>query len=99
MSISEINPRSITSTTGTPGNLRPDKPSKDSGIDFKKTLDSLSQSQSNSDDLIRQLAAGEDVDIHEVMIAVEETDIQFRVAMAIRDRLIDSYREVMRMSV
>jgi flagellar hook-basal body complex protein FliE len=30
---------------------------------------------------------------------MEQTDIQFRVAMAIRDKLVDAYREVMRMQV
>jgi flagellar hook-basal body complex protein FliE len=49
--------------------------------------------------LIEQLAAGENVDIHQVMIASEQTDINFRIALAIRDKLVESYREVMRMAV
>jgi flagellar hook-basal body complex protein FliE len=39
------------------------------------------------------------VELHQVMIAAEETDINFRVAMAIRDRLVEAYREVTRMAV
>ena len=46
-----------------------------------------------------KLAGGEDVDLHQVMIAAEENDVNFRVALAIRDRLVDAYREVMRMNV
>ncbi len=69
------------------------------GQTFSQALDSLSQSQASSDALIQQLAAGEEVDVHQVMIAVEETDINFRIALAIRDRLIEAYRDVMRMAV
>ena len=66
---------------------------------FSDMLNRLSDSQNNTDALIRQLAAGEEVDIHQVMISAEETDIQFRVALAIRDKLVEAYREVMRMNV
>ena len=66
---------------------------------FSETLQSLSNSAQNSDSLIQKLAAGENVDIHNVMIAAEENDVNFRVAIGIRDRLIDAYREVMRMAV
>ena len=66
---------------------------------FTQALDSLSQTQNNSDTLLQQLAAGENVDIHNVMIAAEQTDVTFRVALAMRDKLVDAYNETMRMSV
>ena len=69
------------------------------GKTFNEALESLNQSQTNSDQLIEKLAAGENVDIHQVMIATEQTDINFRIAMAIRDRLVEAYREVTRMTV
>lgn len=69
------------------------------GNTFTQALDTLSQSQNASDALIQKLAAGENVDLHQVMIASEQTDIQFRVAMAMRDKLVEAYHEVMRMQV
>jgi flagellar hook-basal body complex protein FliE len=66
---------------------------------FGQVLDSLNQSQAEADNLVQQLAGGGDVDLHQVMIATEENDVNFRVAMAIRDKLVDAYREVMRMNV
>lgn len=66
---------------------------------FGDVLSSLNESQLNADSLVTQLASGEDVDIADVMIATTENDVNFRVAMAIRDKLVDAYREVMRMSV
>lgn len=78
---------------------QPNSPTENVGKSFQETLDGLNQSQNNSDGLLQQLAAGENLDIHQAIIATEETDINFRVSMAIRDRLVDAYREVMRMSV
>ena len=69
------------------------------GSSFEDILNQLSDSEKTSDSLLEQLAAGEDVDIHDVLIAVEETDINFRVAMSIRDKLVDAYSEIMRMSI
>jgi len=78
------------------------KPS-DAGKRFEQTLsaalDTLAETEAHSDDLMARLAAGEDVDIHEVMIAMEETNVQFRVAMACRDHLVDAYKQIMNMSV
>ena len=69
------------------------------GSTFEDILQQLSSSEKTSDSLLTQLAAGEDVDIHDVLIAVEETDINFRIAMSIRDKLVDAYSEIMRMSI
>lgn len=69
------------------------------GATFNQALDSLSQAQASSDALIQKLAAGENVDLHQVMIAAEQTDIKFRVAVAMRDKLVEAYQEVMRMNV
>jgi len=66
---------------------------------FGDMLTSLNQSQQNSDDLVAKMARGEDVDLHTVMIALEENNVNFNVAVGIRDRLIEAYREVMRMQV
>lgn len=68
-------------------------------LSFNQLLEGLSDTQNTSDDLIQKLASGENVDLHQVMIAVEQTDVSFKVAMAIRDKLLDAYRDVMRMNV
>ena len=66
---------------------------------FEDMLSSLNQSQQNSDNLVGQLARGEDVDLHTVMIAMEENNVNFNVALGIRDKLVEAYREIMRMQV
>ncbi len=66
---------------------------------FGDMLTSLNESQQNSDSLVEQLARGEDVDLHTVMIGLEENNVNFNVAIGIRDKLVDAYREIMRMQV
>ncbi len=66
---------------------------------FGQVLDSLNDSQQESDSLMTKLSSGQDVDLHQVMIASEENDVNFRVALAIRDKLVEAYRSVMQMSV
>ena len=49
--------------------------------------------------LPEKLLTGEVQDFHEVAVQLRQADISFRFAMEIRNKLIDAYREVMRMSV
>ncbi len=66
---------------------------------FEEMLTNLNQSQLNSDNLVEQLSRGEDVDLHTVMISLEENNVNFNVALGIRDKLVEAYREIMRMQV
>lgn len=82
----------------------PAKKSVSSGIEaagssFEEILSSLNASQQNADELVNKVAEGDDVDLHTVMIALEENDINFQVALSIRNKLVDAYQELMRMQV
>jgi flagellar hook-basal body complex protein FliE len=66
---------------------------------FESMLSSLNQSQANSDNLVQQLSQGDNVDLHTVMIGMEENNVNFNVALGIRDKLVEAYREVMRMQI
>jgi flagellar hook-basal body complex protein FliE len=66
---------------------------------FDQLLNSLNQSEANSNDLVQQMSSGGAVDLHQVMLGIEENDINFKVSLAMRDKLVDAYREVMRMQI
>lgn len=99
MEISDLQPSSPLSIGKLGNREKPESPTSRIGQTFAEALDALSASQNESDALIQKLAAGENVDLHQVMIAAEETDINFRIAMSIRDRLVEAYREINRMAV
>lgn len=53
--------------------------------------------QNKADDKIGKLASGEVKDLHEVMVAVTEADTSFKIMMEMRNKLMEAYREVMKM--
>ena len=91
--------QSVAPTTKATTSSAVNKTSGAFGATLNNALDGLSQMQMTSDQAIQKLAAGENVDLHQVMIAAEETDIAFRVALSMRDKLVEAYQEVMRMQV
>lgn len=72
---------------------------QNAGRTFEEMLSSLNQSQAGADAYVQKLALGESVDLHDVMLNLEQNDVQFKVALAIRDHLVEAYREMMRMQV
>ncbi len=55
--------------------------------------------QTQADQAIKDLAAGEIADVSQALIAVEKADIAFTTMMQIRNKIIEAYTQVMRMSV
>ncbi len=53
--------------------------------------------QRESDAAQQALAAGDDVELHEVLIKIEEAEVAFKIMMEVRNKLVDAYREIMRM--
>ena len=45
------------------------------------------------------MVSGDVGEFHEVALALKQSDLSFRFALQVRNKLIDAYREVMRMSV
>ena len=43
--------------------------------------------------------AGEEVDLHTVLLEMQKADTSFRTLVQVRNRLIEAYKEIMRMPV
>lgn len=54
--------------------------------------------QVDADENAKRLGAGEG-NLHETMLALEKADVAMRVAMKVRNKILDAYNEVMRMPV
>ncbi len=66
---------------------------------LKGLMVDANQAHHESDQLVESLAKGEPTDVHEVMVAMTEADLSFRLLLEVRNRLIDAYQEVQRMPV
>ena len=66
---------------------------------LKQSIQDVNQLQNEADKSITDFATGEARNIHEVMMSVQKADLSFRLMQQIRNKLVDAYREVMRMGV
>ena len=62
-------------------------------------LDGIDASVRDSDRLVDDVVSGKVQDFHEVALRLKQSELSFRFAMEVRNKLVDAYREVMRMSV
>jgi flagellar hook-basal body complex protein FliE len=66
---------------------------------LKESLNEVNKLQNDADKSVEALATGQNKNIHETMIAIGQADLAFRMTMQVRNKMIDAYQEVMRMSV
>lgn len=59
----------------------------------------VNMDQVEADSAIRELVAGRTKNIHETMLAVERADASLKLMMQVRNKVLDAYREIMRMQV
>jgi flagellar hook-basal body complex protein FliE len=52
-----------------------------------------------ANDLVRQFALDDSVPLHQVTYALEEARLSVELAMQVRSRLVESYRELMNMQL
>lgn len=87
-----------------PAQLRQPAPrAPETGGSFKDVLQNavgeVQRLEHEADQTIRQLVAGEITDVTETMVAIEKADISFQTMMAVRNKIVQAYEEVMRMQV
>lgn len=67
---------------------------------FSSVLQNLFQDvnsmQNTAQQSVQKLATGEVKDIHQVMIAMNEADITFKLMMEIRNKLVSAYKQLMK---
>lgn len=65
----------------------------------KRSLDDVNRQMLTADQAIDDLATGKNQDIHNTMIAMQKAEISFELVMQIRNKLMDAYDEIRRMSI
>ncbi|MBI4212871.1 MAG: flagellar hook-basal body complex protein FliE [Chloroflexi bacterium] len=78
-------------------------PTQDAAGDFvgmlQQALGQLNELAQTADAAASQAATGEDVDLHEVMLAMESAGLGFQLALQVRNKLVEAYQEIIRMQV
>lgn len=66
---------------------------------LKSSIETVNRQQIAADDAVKNLATGRDKDIHHTMIEMEKASVSLQMVMQVRNKMIDAYQEIMRMSV
>ncbi|MCY4644569.1 MAG: flagellar hook-basal body complex protein FliE [Bacteriovoracales bacterium] len=69
-------------------------------IDFlSESVNQVNDLQKDANLAVEKLASGKSKNIHETMLMVEQAEIAFKVMNQVRSKVIDAYREVMRIQI
>lgn len=64
-----------------------------------KAIGELQQVSDNANEKVTALATGQDVELHDVMLAVETESIAISLATQVRNKAVEAYQEVFRMQI
>jgi len=87
-----------------PGLLaQPADAARPAGASFENTIKNFVEEtngkQAVANDSVKNLVSGQNVSLHQTMIAMEEASISFQLMVEVRNKLLESYQELMRMQV
>lgn len=90
--VQDISPEAVTEVSST------------TGVDFsevlKQTLQQVSSAQNNAKKLSENFSMGnDDVDLSDVMIAMQKASISFQTTVQVRNKLVSAYRDIMTMQI
>ncbi|MEY8303200.1 flagellar hook-basal body complex protein FliE [Anaerosalibacter bizertensis] len=69
------------------------------GTYLKEAINDVNKLQIESENYKKLLATGDIDNLHDVMIAAEKANISLQLTMSIRNKVVDAYREIMRMQL
>ena len=66
---------------------------------LERAVQSVSDHDKAADVRLAKVASGEDVDLHGMMIALQEADITMRLANSVREKAIDAFERIQNMQI
>lgn len=87
------------STTAVATATKPAEAQKEFATFLKDAINKVNDEQIQADKLTEKLVKGENVDLHQVMIAAQKASVSLQLAIEIRNKAIEAYQDMMRMQV
>jgi flagellar hook-basal body complex protein FliE len=82
----------------TPG-VKESGDSKTFGDFLQDSIGKVNALQQDANIAMEKLASGESQNLHETLLAVEKAEIAFKTMNQVRSKVIDAYREIMKMQI
>lgn len=83
----------------TPGVGGTEGGAKSFGEMLSESISRVNSIQNEANVAMEKLASGESQNLHETLLAVEKADIAFRTMNQVRTKVLDAYREIMKMQI
>lgn len=77
----------------------PRTPAKSFIETLKESIEQVNQLQKSAEEAAQNLALGKEKDVAQTLIAIEKANVSFQLMMQVRNKILDAYQEIMRMSV
>ena len=88
------------SDTARPTQISSTQPAGDSFASMLgKMVSDVSAEQNNALQSVRAVQGGQNVPLHQAVIGMEEANVSFQLMVEVRNRLLESYQEIMRMQI
>ncbi|MDK2855150.1 MAG: flagellar hook-basal body complex protein FliE [Bacillota bacterium] len=69
------------------------------GAVLGRYLEEVNQLQLDAEAKTRQFLAGQDIELHQVILATEKAALALELTQTLRNKVIEAYQEIMRMQV
>jgi len=66
---------------------------------LKSAVQSVDRAQTHRNDMVEGAVTGQVGEVHDVMVAAEEAQLAFELMLEVRNRLLESYQQVMQMQM
>ncbi|MBC8095349.1 MAG: flagellar hook-basal body complex protein FliE [Akkermansiaceae bacterium] len=87
-------------SVGGPSEVLPGQSSGDSfGSVLGRMVQEVNAKQNNAAESVSALQSGGNVSLHQAVIAMEEASVSFQLMVEVRNKLLESYQEIMRMQI
>lgn len=66
---------------------------------LKSFVEEVNAKQGAASEAVSALQSGQNVPLHQAVIAMEEANVSFQLMVEVRNKLLESYQEIMRLQV
>lgn len=97
--IGQVKPLAPELSTRRPGEAATGSGGPSFGEALESALKTVDAGLQHGDAQAAAYVAGENVDLHNVLIDIQRADLNFRTMVQVRNKLLEAYKEIMRMPV
>ena len=92
--LGSINPAAAYGGVGSVGKVQ-----KSFADQLQQAVVEVDNLQTRRQDMVEGMVSGQVTEVHDVMVAAQESQLAFELLLEVRNKLLEAYQEIMRMTV